>query len=386
MKNYDRAIQNTAIASIEDLRTLAQRRLPKAVFDYLDGGSEGEVTLRANRSVFDSITFRPRHAVSMELPDLRTSVLGETLSLPILLAPIGHSSLFTPRGELAAASAAGNANTVYTLATLSGESIEDVRLASKGPLWYQLYLWGGRSAAEGAIERASNSNFSALVVTIDNIVGGKRERDIRNHAEYLWNRNPFASLPLLAQMLKRPGWSARYFRNGGMPTLPNVVVPGRGLLRRAPYQPVTWHDIDWIRQLWKGPLLIKGVITSDDAKRSLDLGADALIVSNHGGRQLDGVPSSLESLAEVATAVGDKTEILMDGGIRRGSDAIKAICLGAKAVLCGRAFAYGLVAGEPGVLSALSILRDDMERTLRLLGCSSIDMLDRTYINKVDFL
>ena len=373
------------LANIDDLRLRAQRRLPKVVFDYLDGGAEGEVTLRANRSAFDSVTFRPRHAIPITECNLQTSVLKKTLSLPILLAPIAHSNILHPRGELAAARAAGSAGTAYVLSTLSEERLEDVRDCSNGPVWYQLYLWGGREAAEAAIERSAKAGIRALVVTIDSIVGGKRERDIRNRAEELWTRDLLASLPFLFRLMARPGWLTDYLRHGGMPRLANVIQPGQenGLVWKARYQAVTWQDLSWIRETWKGPLLIKGILTADDARRSLDEGADALVVSNHGGRQLDGVPSSLEALAEVVEAVGTRTEILMDGGIRRGSDVIKAICLGARAVLCGRAFAYGLASsGEAGVTTALSILRVDLERTMKLLGCTSISELNRSYINK----
>lgn len=385
MKTSHRLFGAAHLANIDDLRMRAQRRLPPVIFDYLDGGAEGEVTLRANRSAFDAVTFRPRHAIPIENCNLQTSVLKEPLSLPILLAPIAHSNVLYPRGELAAARAAGAAGVPYILSTLSAERLEDVKACSSGSLWYQLYLWGGREAAEAAIARSAKAGVTALVVTIDSIVGGKRERDIRNRAEELWTRGLLTNLPVLRRLMTRPRWLVGYLRHGGMPRLANVIQPGQdlGLLRKARYQGITWQDLNWIRRTWNGPLLIKGVLTADDARRSLDEGADALIVSNHGGRQLDGVPSSLEALSEVVEAVGTSVEILMDGGIRRGSDVIKAICLGARAVLCGRAFAYGLASsGEAGVTTALSILRADLERTMKLLGCPSISALDRSYINR----
>jgi isopentenyl diphosphate isomerase/L-lactate dehydrogenase-like FMN-dependent dehydrogenase len=354
------------------------------VFDYIDGGAEAEVTLKANRRAFEAVTFRPRHGVGVPNCNLDTSVLKLRLSLPVLVAPIGYSSVLYPHGELAAARAAAKAGTAYILSTISAERLEDVNDCCRGLTWYQLYLWGGREAAEGAIERARKALVSALVITIDSAVGGKRERDIRNGAEQLLTRGIVSKVPYLWQLLTRPRWLTTYLRHGGMPKLANVVLSGTGPMSvtNMPYAPVTWDDVRWIRDLWKGPILIKGVLTGDDARRALDEGADAIVVSNHGGRQLDGVSSSLQALSEVVAAVGERTEILVDSGIRSGSDIIKAICLGARAVLCGRAFAYGLAAGgEAGVTCALNILRSDLERTLQLLGCGSIAALDGSFVS-----
>src|SRR6266850_2296754 len=258
-----RAAISSRVVSIADFRSLARRRLPRAVFDYLDGGAEGEVTLRENCRVFEDVTFRPRQAVTVPGCELCTRFLGLELSFPALLAPVGYSRLMHPGGEVAAARAAGLAGTAYILSTISGHPLEDVKASSSGPVFYQLYLLGGRGAAEGAIERARAAGFSALVVTIDTPVAGMRER-------------------------------------------------------------------------WHGPIVVKGVLTGDDASRAVDEGAAALVVSNHGGRQLDGVAASLRALPEVVAAVNGRAEVLMDGGIRRGADIVKAICLGARAVLCGR--------------------------------------------------
>jgi L-lactate dehydrogenase (cytochrome) len=376
------------VINVEDLRPLARRRLPRAVFDYLDGGAEAEVTLRENRHAFEEITFRPRHAVAVPDCDLRTRVLGFDISFPALLAPVGYSRLMHPDGEAGAARAAGAAGTGYILSTISGHRLEDVKAASSGPVCYQLYLLGGREACEAAIERARRAGFSALVVTIDTAVAGMRERDLRNGVKELLGGNLFAKIPFLPQVLVRPGWLANFLLDGGLPRLPNVVIPGEGpmplldvnaALARAA---VTWEDLLWIRNLWPGPIVIKGVLTGDDARRAIDAGASALVVSNHGGRQLDGVPASLRVLPEVVSAVNGQVEVLMDGGIRRGADIAKALCLGARAVLCGRAYAYGLAAaGQAGVARALEILRTDLERTLKLLGCFSVDALDRSYVN-----
>jgi isopentenyl diphosphate isomerase/L-lactate dehydrogenase-like FMN-dependent dehydrogenase len=388
MTGTARAVASPRVVSIEDLRPVARRRLPKAVFDYLDGGAEGEVTLRENRRAFTDVTFRPRHAVALSNCDLGTRVLGFDLSLPFLLAPVGYSRLMHPGGEVAAARAAGAAGTVYILSTISGHKLEDVRAGSGGPAFYQLYLIGGREASEAAIERARVAGFSALVVTIDTAVAGMRERDFRNGMKELVSGGLLAKVPFIPQVLRHPGWLISLLLDGGLPGLPNVVKPGQGpmplidvaaALARAA---VTWEDLRWIRERWRGLIVVKGVLTGDDARRAIDEGAAAVVVSNHGGRQLDCVPASLRALPEVARAVRGQAEVWMDGGIRRGTDIVKAICLGAHAVLCGRAYAYGLAAaGEAGVTRAIEILRTDLDRTLRLLGCPSVAALDRSYVN-----
>jgi isopentenyl diphosphate isomerase/L-lactate dehydrogenase-like FMN-dependent dehydrogenase len=383
-----RAVQSPRVVCIGDLRPAAQRRIPKAVFDYLDGGAEGEVTLRENCRVFNDVTFRPRHAVVETQCDLRTRVLGMELALPFLLAPVGYSRLMHPGGEVVAARSAGNAGTAYILSTISGHKLEDVKAGSTGPVFYQLYLMGGRAAAEASIDRARTAGFSALVVTIDTPVSGIRERDFRNGMKELVSGGPFEKLPYLPQILSRPGWLIQFLMDGGVPLLPNVVVPGKGpmplvdVASALAESAVTWDDFHWIREHWGGPIVVKGVLTAEDARRAIDHGAAALSVSNHGGRQLDGVPASLRVLPEVVKAVNGQIEVWMDGGIRRGTDIVKAICLGARAVLCGRAYAYGLAAaGEAGVVRAIEILRTDLERTLRLLGCRSVAELDRSYVN-----
>lgn len=383
-----RTVASPRVINIEDLRRLARRRLPQVVFDYVDGGAEGEVTLRENCRVFDDVIFRPRQAVAISNCELSTRVLGLNLSFPAILAPVGYSRLMHPAGELAAAAAAGSAGIAYTLSTISGHKLEDVRAASSGPVWYQLYLVGGRQVAEAAIERACRAGFSALVVTIDTPVAGMRERDPRNGMKELLSGSVFAKIPFLSQILTHPAWLTAFLLDGGVPKLENIVIPGKGpmplvdvtaALARAA---VSWEDLRWLRQLWAGPIVVKGVLTGDDAKRAVDEGAAAVIVSNHGGRQLDGVSSSLRALPEVVAALDGRAEVLMDGGVRRGSDIIKAICLGARAVLVGRAYAYGLAAaGQIGVARALEILRDDAERTLRLLGCASTSTLDASYVD-----
>src|SRR6202034_3065123 len=388
MTRASRSMSSPRVVCIEDFRPIARQRIPQSVFDYLDGGAEGEVTLRENCRVFNDVTFRPRHAVAVANCNLCTRVLGFDLALPFLLAPVGYSRLMHPGGEVAAARAAGKAGTGYILSTISGHKLENVKAASSGPVFYQLYLMGGRGAAEGSIERARVAGFSALVVTIDTPVSGIRERDFRNGMKELISGGPLEKIPYLPQILSRPGWLFSFLRDGGVPALPNVVVPGKGpmplvdVAAALAESTVTWADLRWIRELWKGPIVVKGVLTGDDARRSIDEGAAAISVSNHGGRQLDGVRSSLRALPEVVEAVKGRAEVWMDGGIRRGTDIAKALCIGANAVLCGRAYAYGLAAGgEAGVDRAIEILRTDLDRTLKLLGCASVAELDRSYIN-----
>jgi isopentenyl diphosphate isomerase/L-lactate dehydrogenase-like FMN-dependent dehydrogenase len=383
-----RAVQSSQVVSVLDLRPIARRRLPKVVFDYLDGGADGEFTLRENCRAFEDVTFRPRGAVSVPTCDLSTRVLGFDISLPVLLAPVGYSRLMYPEGEIAAARCAGAAGTAYILSTISGHRMEDVKAASNGPVWFQLYLMGGRAAAEGSIARARTAGFSALVVTIDTPVAGMRERDSRNGMKELMGGGILSKLPFLPQFLARPAWLVRFLLDGGVPHLPNVVVPGQGPLPMTDVaaalasSTVTWEDLRWIREQWSRPLIIKGVLTAEDARRSIDEGASAIVVSNHGGRQLDYVPASLHVLPEIVAAVNGQIEVLMDGGVRRGSDVIKAICLGARAVLVGRAYAYGLAAGGPaGVARAIGMLRTEMDRTLKLLGCPAIGALDSSYVN-----
>jgi isopentenyl diphosphate isomerase/L-lactate dehydrogenase-like FMN-dependent dehydrogenase len=386
--NAARAVASPRVVCIEDLRSVARRRIPKAVFDYLDGGAEGEVTLRENCRAFQEITFRPRHAVSLPACSLRTRVLSFDLAVPFMLAPVGYSRLMHPGGEVAAARAAGLAGTAYTLSTISGHRLEEVKAASSGPVFYQLYLMGGRAAAEAAIERARAAGFSALVVTIDTPVAGIRERDYRNGMKELISGSVVEKLPFIPQVLSHPAWLFSFLRDGGLPGLPNVVIPGKGPMPLVDINAalasavVTWADLRWIRESWRGPVVVKGILTGEDARRAADEGAAAISVSNHGGRQLDCVPASLRVLPEIVKAVDGQVEVWMDGGVRRGSDIVKALCLGAKAVLCGRAYAYGLAAaGEIGVSRAVEILRTDLERTLRLLGCSSVQQLDRSYLN-----
>ena len=380
------SVTSAQVVNVSDLRLLAKRRLPRVAFDYIDGGADGEVTLRENCRVFDDVALRPRSAVVTKATELRTSVLGTEVAFPVLLAPVGSCRMFWPKGEAAAARSAGAAGTIYILSTLSGTRLEEVKAASSGTCWYQLYLCGGRDVALAGIARAKAAGFKALVVTIDTPVAGLRERDFRNGVKQLLGGRPFSALPFVWQFLARPRWLAAFLADGGLMNIPNVMLPdgpmpyvdvGAALAQSA----TEWADLRWICEAWDGPIVIKGVHTADDARQAVDAGASAVVVSNHGGRQLDGVAPTLRVLPEVVAAVDSRVEVLLDGGIRRGGDVVKAVALGARAVLVGRAYAWGLGAGGgAGVTKAIEILRADVERTLRLLGCPSVAKLDGSYV------
>jgi isopentenyl diphosphate isomerase/L-lactate dehydrogenase-like FMN-dependent dehydrogenase len=381
-------VESPHVVNIEDLRRIAKRRCPKAVFDYLDGGADAEITLAENCRAYQDLVFRPRSAVAYPDCDLTTTVLEHKLSFPGILAPVGYSRMMHPGGEVAASAAAGQAGTGYILSTISGHKLENVKAATKTFAWYQLYLMGGREAAEGALERAKQAGFSALVITVDTPVAGMRERDPRNGMKELLSTSLFAKIPYLPNILAHPSWLASFLLDGGLPKLENVVLPGRGSMELVDVgaalaaAAVKWEDLRWIREIWTGPIIVKGILIADDGRRAVDCGASAVVVSNHGARQLDSVSPTIKALPEVVSAVGNQVEVLMDGGIRRGSDIVKALCLGARAVLFGRAYAYGLAAaGQPGVARAIEILKADVERTIRLLGCHSVRDLDSSYIS-----
>ena len=382
------SLASPRVINVKDLRRLARARLPDAVFDYLDGAADDEMTLRDSERALREVYLKPRFAVATPACDLSVTVLGQKLALPFLLAPIGYSRLMHPRGELAASRAAGRNGTGYILSTMSGHTIEDVKAQSEGPKFYQLYLAGGRAAAEGAIARAKAAGYKGLFVTIDTPVAGNREKDARNGMKALMGKNPFAKIPYLPNILMHPRWLAGFIADGMTRPFPNIVVPGSGPLAAIDVAAalesaqVSWTDLKWIRELWDGPIVMKGVMTIEDAKRSVDAGAQGIVVSTHAGRQLDGCAGSLRVLPGIVEAVGDKVEVLYDGGIRRGSDMVKAIAMGAKAVLLGRGYAYGMAAaGDAGVERAIEIFRADIIRTLKLLGCPSIAALDSSYVS-----
>ncbi|HTX59308.1 MAG TPA: alpha-hydroxy acid oxidase [Verrucomicrobiae bacterium] len=372
--------------NVEDLRRRARRRLPRVLFDYIDGGADGEVTLRENCRAFDELTFRPRHAIASAPCSLAVTVLGSRLELPFVLAPVGSSRAFYPRGECVAAREAGRAGTAYALSTLSGCTLEDVKAASGGTVWYQLYPVGGREVARAAIRRAKAAGYGALVVTIDTPVAGLRERDERNGAKELLGGDLLAAFPYLWQLAVRPRWCLDFLRDGGLMRFANVVLPDgpmsyADVSAALAQSSLSWRDLEWMREAWDGPLVVKGVLTAQDARRAVECGAAAVVVSNHGARQLDTVEPTIRALPEVVAAVGDRADVLLDGGVRRGSDVVKALCLGARAVLIGRAYAYGLgAAGGAGVARAIEILSSGVVRTLELLGCHDVGELDASYL------
>jgi L-lactate dehydrogenase (cytochrome) len=363
--------------NIADLRAAARARLPRAVFGYLDGTADDGVTGRDNLAAFSEVLFQPRQALSIA-PDLSTRVLGVDLALPLLLSPVGYCRLLHPRGDYAAAAAAGRAGTGYILATGAGTAMEAVA-RENGKLFYQVYKIGGRACAERAILRAGKLGLKGLFVTIDTPVGGNREADPRNGMAALMGTKWLPKLPYVPEIMRHPRWLARFLADGGSPSMPNVVgddgrpLPAPDVANALAGANILWEDLDWIRKLWSGTIVVKGIMTADDARRAVEMGADGIVVSNHGGRQLDCVAATLRVLPGIAAAVKGKTTIFLDSGIRRGSDIAKALCLGADAVLVGRAYAYGLAAaGDAGVDRALEILRADLLRTMKLLGAATV--------------
>tara|TARA_Y100001968_G_scaffold50821_2_gene41629 strand:- start:6077 stop:7255 length:1179 start_codon:yes stop_codon:yes gene_type:complete len=383
-------IASTNVVNVSDLRLLAKRRLPQMVFDYIDSGADREQTLSDNCTAFNEILFRPKCAVSIPSCELDISVMAQNFQLPFILAPVGSSRMFYPKGEVVAAREAGIAGTGYSLSTLSGCRLEEVKEATNGPAWYQLYLLGGKEVALKTIERAKKAGFSAIIVTIDTPVSGLRERDVRNGTKQLLSMNPFLMFPYLSQMVIKPCWLTQWLGDGGLMNFPNVQLDNgpMGYTEIGPaleQSVVTWEDLQWIKEAWGGKIIVKGVHIGDDARKAIDYGADAIVVSNHGARQLDSVAPTIRVLPEIVAAANNEIDVLLDGGIRRGSDVIKALCLGAKGVLIGRAYAYGLAAaGGPGVAKAIEILRSDILRTMKLLGCDSVNKLDRSFVTLPD--
>jgi isopentenyl diphosphate isomerase/L-lactate dehydrogenase-like FMN-dependent dehydrogenase len=382
---YDPARINT----VEDARRIAKRRLPRMAFDYVDGAADGEVTMRANRAVFDEVAWLPRMAATQGQPDLSTTVLGQPVSMPLLLSPCGLTRMVHRTGDVAVAQAAGEAGTLFTLSCMSGHRLEDVAAAATGPRWFQLYFLGGRAGAEQLIDRAQRAGYQALAVTVDTQMGGNRERDARNGLRRplaIDLRNTAEFLPQVAPKLR---WLKDFARDGFRLDLPNASSLSRDgaplTLDEAQAAmaatPPRWEDFAWIREQWQGPVLVKGILTVDDAKRAVDVGAAGVIVSNHGGRQLDTVAPTLRAMAAIVDAVGDRLEVYMDGGVRRGSDVAKVVALGGRAAMIGRPWVYALGAGgQAGVGRILEMFRFDLGRALRLMGCPSVAALDRSWV------
>jgi (S)-mandelate dehydrogenase len=363
--------------NIDDLRGIARRRLPRFVFDYVDGGAEDERTLAANREAFARLRFRPRTLVDVAKRDLSGRLLGAPSALPAVVGPTGLNGLSWRDGDLALAKAASKAGLPFAMSTVSMSLVEDVAREAPGRLWLQAYVFGERPITEAIIRRALEAGFECVVLTSDFPVAGKRERDIRSG---LLPRQRL-TLATKLDMLMHPRWIARVATR--RPRFVNVereLGPGRDVnafVGHGMFDPsFRWDDLKRFRELWPRKLLLKGVLRADDAERALSAGVDGLVLSNHGGRQLDGAVSGMEALPEVARAVGGRTSILVDGGVRRGGDIAKAVALGAEGVLLGRAPVYGLAAGgEPGAARAIAILADELDRTLALTGCPAVAAL-----------
>lgn len=371
--------------NIADLRDAARARLPNAVFDYLEGTADDGVTGRDNMAAFSEVVLTPRQAVMCE-PDLSTSLLGANLAMPVFLSPIGYCRLLHRQGDLGAARAAAAAGLPFIQATGSGFSMEQVAEQSR-TLFFQVYQMGGRAAAERALARARRLGFKGIFVTIDTPVSGNREQDPRNGMKALMGRKLLPKLPYVPEVLAHPRWLIPFLLDGGVPAMPNVVgedgrpLPAPDVERALAGANICWEDLSWVRKAWDGPIVVKGIMRPDDARRALDEGADGIVVSNHGGRQLDCVAGTLRVLPGIAEAVKGRATVLIDGGIRRGGDIVKALCLGADAVLVGRAYGYGLAAaGEAGVAQALAILKADMLRTMKLLGAQSVAELGPEFV------
>jgi L-lactate dehydrogenase (cytochrome) len=368
-------------ASVADLRAIAKRRLPRGVFDYIDGGAEDERSMAANTVAYAAVTFRPRVLRDVSGVDPSTTLLGRPRPLPLVLAPTGFTRIADPEGELAVARAAARAGLPYTLSTLGTRSIEEVAAVGDGPKWFQVYVWRDRGLVKEMIGRAADAGYEALVFTVDAPVLGRRERDVRRG----FSLPPKIGPGTLVDGALHPGWTWRFARAepirfanvAGHAARDGTTAVALADYINAQFDPnLTWRDVEWMRSVWDGPLVVKGIQTVADARLAADANVDAIALSNHGGRQLDSAPTPLDLVAPVTDAVGDRLEVICDGGVRRGSDIVKAVALGARACMAGRAYLYGLgAAGERGVDHVLGLLAADVRRTMALVGATSVGEL-----------
>ena len=373
------------ITCVEDLRLLAEKRVPRMFYDYADGGSWTEGTYRANESDFAGIKLRQRVAVNMENRSLKSTMAGRDVAMPVALAPVGLVGMQHADGEILAARAAEKFGVPFTLSTMSICSIEDVAENVSKPFWFQLYVMRDRDFIKRLIDRAKSAGCSALVLTLDLQIMGQRHKDIKNGL----SAPPKITLRNLLNMGTKPRWGLGMLGTKRR-TFRNVVGHAKGVddmtslsaWSASQLDPtLNWDDVKWIKERWGGKLILKGIMDAEDAEIAARSGADAIIVSNHGGRQLDGAPSSIAALPSIARAVGDKIEVLMDGGIRTGQDVIKALALGAKGVFIGRAFVYGLGAmGEAGVTTCLEIIQKELDLTMAFCGLRDVRQVDRTIL------
>ena len=365
------------ITNIEDLRQLSQRRVAKAIFDYVDRGSYGEYTMRANREDLESLTLRQRVAIDVDRRSTRSTMLGQDVAMPVALAPVGLTGLNWANGEMLAARAAERFGVPYTLSTMSICSIEDVASAVTRPFWFQLYVMRDRGFSASLIERAKAAGCSALVLTLDLQVQGQRHQDLKNGLAV----PPRLTPATLFDVMMRPAWALNVLRGkrksfgnleGRIPNAHTLTTLSHWIAGQ--FDPtLSWKDIEWVKSVWGGKIILKGILDVEDAKIAAATGVEALVVSNHGGRQLDSTSSSIRALPEIVDAVGDRVELLFDGGIRSGQDVLKALALGAKGAMIGRAYAYGLGAmGEKGVTRALEILRNELDVSMALCGIRDV--------------
>lgn len=374
MRSLDR------IRNVADAEEAALRRLPRPIYDVVAGGAADEVTLRSNRQALDAIFLRPRVFVDVQRRDLSTTVLGQPVSMPVMLAPVGFQRMLHKDAEIASARAAAAQGTIFACNTISTFSLERVAEATEGAKWFQLYLPPERREAEQLLERVEVAGYPVICLTVDTAVGGLRERDRHHKITQALSIGP----RLVMAAARRPRWSLDFLRGGvgrRPASLPMTLdAAGRAVARTA--RPITADDVSWLRSRWKGSLVVKGILRGDDCRQALDLGVDGVVVSNHGGRQLDTARPTIQALPEVVDAAGGKAEVFVDGGFRRGTDVAKALALGARAVLIGKAYLFGLaVGGQAGVEKVLEIFRSELDTTLGLLGCPSVHDLDSSMVH-----
>ncbi|MGO1078128.1 alpha-hydroxy acid oxidase [Inquilinus sp. CA228] len=371
------------ITNIQDLRALAARRIPRAIFDYADRGSYDEVTLRANRADLAAIGLRQRVMIDVDKRSVATTILGEDATMPLAIAPTGLTGLFHGDGEILGARAAQAFGIPFCLSTMSICSIEDVRGAVQKPFWFQLYVMRDRGFSQSLIERAKAAECSALVLTLDLQIQGQRHRDLKNGLAV----PPRLTLANALDIATKPAWAMKvlFGKRRSFGNLEGQVKGADNLKTLSEWTAsqfdasLSWKDVEWVRSIWPGKLILKGVLDEDDAKIAAATGADAVVVSNHGGRQLDGARSSISALPGIVQAIGDKTEILFDGGVQSGQDILKAVALGARGCLMGKAFLYGLAAmGEAGVTKTLEIMRKELDISMALTGTGDITKVDRS--------